>query len=61
MRIAVPLNVIYNNKLQTLGLYSLQYPRVFCDLILCYNIIRSNGFTYTEIASVLIILKHVVK
>ena len=39
------------NRLEILGLHSLEHRRVFCDLVLCYKIM--NGILDTEIAHVL--------
>ena len=44
-------NVSYHNRLEILSLHSLEYRRVFCDLVLCYKIM--NGFLDTDIADVL--------
>jgi len=44
-------NVTCHNRLEILDLYSLEHRRVFCDLVLCYEIM--NGLLDTEIAHVL--------
>jgi len=49
-------NVPYHNRLEMLGLHSLEHRRVISDLVLCYEIL--NGLLDTEIANVLTVAEN---
>jgi len=49
-------NVPYHNRLEILGLYSLEHRRVISDLVLYYKIL--NGLLDTEIANVLTVAEN---
>ena len=47
---------ISHNRLETLGLHSLEHGRLISDLVLCYKIL--NGLLDTEIANVLTVAEN---